>query len=736
MAAIERYGVANDMVTVLHPASVGIPCLESDVCDLATELAYNHHITTANFSNIKIGVEGAIALGKAIGPGSRSVVQFLKLSGCSMTSEAIEGLVKYACGNRRLEILDVSNNSVRDEGALHLAKFVEATQSIRILEAADCKIGPHGASALAGCISTHRRLNTLNLANNKLREAGTTALMKGLAENSSISVLDLSGNSINCEGGVAIAETLRKNKSIESLNLRNNFISESIPQVALALSQRGVPARVVDLSRNRVTSAICRSMSQVLEGQSFNIACLAVEGNPIGDDGLVALFHALRGTNVQFLDLSDTTLTAASGVVLADLIRACPIINSLQLDNNALGDSAMVEISKAFRESHSMAALNVENTAFGHEGCMALARAFEAQKHLRSVNVAVNHKLEPADVLALLAALSSLRTVERIDLSDLRIPDSEDILRSLIAVFAMNEYLEQILLHHNPIASGFPDSGVMHRTFALQLADGASLKSFLSVAGGGDTQMTILNQTNSMNASTATSKHSGSTAAVNRSGAVNTTVGGGNNATKNGHVSTASLFRPAWGTVVPMEHKTSVVNTHRDELDDTAEDGRVPPLVPHPLSLHHPLYPGYARGRFTSAQSIGTMSNTVPYTVENARGHPMPLNLSADMSAQLKYPLTRPLKASPYNLATLELNVGGLLITEDQLKRKFKELDIDGNGFLDRAEFRAAYLSYQSYGVAVTERELDAWMRQLDVGHGAKLYFDEFSVLMLKLAQR
>jgi Ran GTPase-activating protein (RanGAP) involved in mRNA processing and transport len=726
MAAIERYGVANDMVTVLHPASVGIPCLESDVCDLATELSYNHHITTANFSNIKIGVEGAIALGKAIGPGSRSVVQFLKLSGCGMTAEAIEGLVKHACGNRRLEILDVSSNSVRDEGALHLAKFVEATQSIRILEAADCKIGPHGASALAGCISTHRKLNTLNLANNKLREAGTAALMKGLAENSSISVLDLSGNSINCEGGVAIAETLRKNKSIESINLRNNFISESIPQVALALSQRGVPARVVDLSRNRVTSAICRSMSQVLEGQSFNIACLAVEGNPIADDGLVALFHALRGTNVQFLDLSDTTLTAASGVVLADLIRACPIINSLQLDNNALGDSAMVEIAKAYRESHSMAALNVENTAFGHEGCMALARAFEAQKHLRSVNIAVNRNLEPADILAFLAALSSLRTVERVDLSDLRIPDSEDILRSLIAVFAMNEYLEQILLHHNPIAAGFPESGVMHRAFALQLADGASLKSFLTVAGGGDTQMTI-----NMSASASTSRHNTSTA--NRSTAVSTTVGGN---TKSGNVSTAALFRPAWGTVVPMEHKTSVVNTHRDELDDTAEDGRVPPLVPHPLSLHHPLYPGYAKGRFTSAQSIGTMSNTVPYTVENSRGHPMPLNLSADMSAQLKYPLTRPLKASPYNLAALELNVGGLLITEDQLKRKFKELDIDGNGFLDRAEFRAAYLSYQSYGVAVTERELDAWMRQLDVGHGARLYFDEFSVLMLKLAQR
>lgn len=729
MAAIERFGVANDMVTVLHPALTGLPCSESDICDLATELSYNHHITTANFSNLKIGVEGAIALGKAIGPGSRSVVQFLKLSSCSMTADAIEGFVKHAMGNRRLEILDVSNNSVRDEGALHLAKFVESTPTLRILEATACKIGPHGASALAGCVSTHRRLNTLSLANNKLREAGTTALMKGLAENASVSVLDLSGNNINCDGGIAIAETLRKNKSIESINLRNNFISESIPQIALALSQRGVPARVVDLSRNRVTNAVCRSMSQVLEGQSFNIACLAVEGNPIGDDGLVALFHALRGTNVQFLDLSDTTLTAASGVVLADLIRACPIINSLQIDNNRLGDGAIVEIAKAFRESNSMAALNVENTGLGREGCIALAQAFEAQKHLRSVNIAANHNVSAGDVRALLAALSMLRSVERVDLSDLRIQDSEDVLRSLIAVFAMNEHLEAILLHHNPISAGFPDNGVLHRSFALQLADGESLKSFLTVAGGaagGDTHMTL-------NASAGSSMHPQSrnaTSSIASNAMVKSSAAAHNNSTA------ASLFRPAWGTIVPMEHKTSVVSTYRDDLDDLAEDGRVPPLVPHPLSLHHPLYPGYSKGRLASAHSIGTMSNTVPYTVENSKGHPVPLMLSADKGAQLMYPLTRPLKQSPYSLASLELNVGGLLVTEDQLKRKFKELDIDGNGFLDRTEFRRAYLAYQSYGVPVTERELDSWMRQLDVGHGDRLFFDEFSVLMLKLAQR
>jgi hypothetical protein len=284
----------------------------------------------------------------------------------------------------------------------------------------------------------------------------------------------------------------------------------------------------------------------------------------------------------------------------------------------------------------------------------------------------------------------------------------------------MNDHLAYIRLHHNPIATGFPEGGVMSRTFALQLADGESLKTFLSVSDG---DVTLHKQHH--NTSAASTAQNGSNVSVTST-----------RRTANGQLSDASLYRPAWGTIVPMEHKTSVVATQRDDLDDIAEDGRVPPLVVHPLSLHNPLYPGYGKGRLSSAQSVGTLSNAVPYTVENSKGHPTPLMLSADKSAQLRYPLTRPLKQSPFSLASLELNVGGLLITEDQLKRKFKELDIDGTGFLDRSEFRSAYLSYQSFGVSVTEAQLDAWMRQLDVGHGPRLYFDEFSVLMLKLAQR
>lgn len=732
--ALERFGVLNDMMTVLHPASVGIPCTESDLCDIATELSFNMHLTTLNFAGIRIGPEAAIAIGRAVSS-PKSCVQYIKFTGCGLTSEAIEGFTKHAKGNRRLEILDVSKNSLRDEGALHVAAFVETTPTLRVLEASECKIGPLGANAIAGCVAAHKRLTTLNLSNNKLRESGATAIAtKGLLENTSVSVVDLGGNSINCEGGIAIADMLRRNKTIESLHIGNNYISESIPHIALALSQRGVPSRVVDLSRNRITNTISRTMSSLLEGSKLNIACLTLEGNPLGDDGLVALFHALRGTNVQFLDLSNCMLTSTSGVVLADLIRACPILNSLQIDNNALGDDALGEIAKAYQSSVSMASINLERTNMGSAGCSAMAAAIVRQQKLRSINIAENHNLSVADVRSILDAVSQVHLCERVDLSDLKLPDSEDLLRSMMAAFAANEHLERIVIQHNPMASGFPD-GTMTRDFALQLADGASLAQFVqnTSAGGPSGTSSILSLVSGAGANhLSTNSTTGASRSVLHasSGALQTADA----TTANSSVRAA--YRPAWATTRPMEHKSSALTTPGDEVNDAAEDGRCIPLVPQTQSLHHSMYPGYGVGRMSAGNYIQTLSNPVPYTVDNSRGHTLPLVLSADNSAYLKYPVFRPLKRSPYSLMSLEMNTGGLLVTEDQLKRKFQELDVDGHHYLNRAEFKKAYLSYQGFGRPITERELNEWMKQLDQGHGDKLFFDEFAVLMLKLAQR
>ena len=750
MATLDRFGVTNDTVTTLFPASVGIPCSESDVCDLAQELFYNRTITAVNLTDVPLSVEAATSIGKALGPGSRCVVQYLKMCRCGLTPQAVEAFCEAFRGNLRVEILDLSQNSLRDEGALHAAKLLEGqSASLRSIDLSECKIGPQGASAISAALKVNTKLKTLILARNKLREAGTAALCQGLASPTcAVTVLDVSGNSVNKEGGDALAAVFLHNKTLETISIANNYISDSIPAIALGLCKRGISARMVDLSRNRISSDICKKMSQVLEGFRFNIACLSVEGNPIGDSGLVALFHAVRGTNLQYLELSGCNLTGHSGVVVADMISSCSLLNSLQLDGNELGDDAIAEVATAYGNSSAMGSLNVERTGLGSVGCAALAAAIRKQKRTRALRLAENTKLSLSDILGMLDSLATIHTLEHLDLSDLRLTDSEPLLRALLAVFISNEHLGAISLEHNPIAEGFPNQ-IMTREFALTLLD-------MSGGGGGgensasrsvdrtDAAVSIINKSSSSVSSVAakrfggivSSSASGAGGNQSRHATGNTTANSGGGAVVNQSAQLLmTTFRPAWATTVPMEHRGSHVSSGLRD-DDFAEDATRVPLVPHPQSLYSTMYPGYGRGRFSSNVGISSNGNSVPYTVAVSKGNRLPFIPRMDGEALVRAAPRRPLKNSPYSLIALETNLGGLPVTEDQLRQKFSELDVEGNGYLDRAEFRRMYLSFQSYGLPVSERELDEVMRRYFAGDEKRLTFDEFSVCMLRLAQR
>lgn len=755
MATLDRFGVTNDTVTTLFPASVGVPCSESDVCDLAQEIFYNRTITTVNLTDIPISAEAATALGKALGPGSRCVVQYLKMCRCGLTADAVKAFCDAFRGNLRLEILDMSQNSLRDDGALHAAKLLEsATSTLRSVDLSECKIGPQGAAAISAALKVNTKLKTLVLARNKLREAGTQALCQGLASAScTITVLDVSGNSINKEGGDALAAIFMQNKSLESISIANNYISDSIPAIALGLCKRGVSARMVDLSRNRISGDICKKMSQVLEGFRFSIACLSVEGNPIGDSGLVALFHAVRGTNLQYLELSACGLTSHSGVVIADMIASCSLLNSLQLDGNDLGDDAITEVATAYGNSSTMGSINLERTNMGSVGCLAMAAAIRKQKKTRALRLAENHKLAPKDILAVLDSLATIPTLEHLDLSDLRLVDSEPLLRGLVAVFVSNEHLKSISLEHNPIAEGFPNQ-VITREFALALLDMSAAKELGGNASGtaasntstGDAMMTINKSQSGVNASGTSAANNNNSKryqgiAASPASDRNISSNGGNASTSGAVVNTAArllatTFRPAWATTVPMEHRSSHDNAKISLADDDfAEDATRVPLVPHPHSLYSTMYPGYGRDRFSNMIGIASNGDSMPYTVNTSKGAPTPFIPRMDGEALVRAAPRRHMKYSPYSLIALECNPGGLPVTEDQLRQKFSELDVEGNGYLDRLEFKKMYLSFQSYGLPVTERSLDEIMRKHFAGDERRINFDEFSVCMLRLAQ-
>lgn len=98
--------------------------------------------------------------------------------------------------------------------------------------------------------------------------------------------------------------------------------------------------------------------------------------------------------------------------------------------------------------------------------------------------------------------------------------------------------------------------------------------------------------------------------------------------------------------------------------------------------------------------------------------------------------LRRTHRASPYSERQLEANIGGLLITEQQLQQAFNELDVDGNGWLDKVEFEQLFRTFENFGVQGTEKQIRDIVDKYKQFDDGKVTFPEFSLMMLTVAQR
>ena len=798
-AVLERFGF-HPGDTVFCPSSGGVKCTEADVVDLCSELGTCRSITSLDLSQASIGVEAAAALKKVVGGRTTLLpLQHLRLSHCNINHLAFTELAVGIAGCYKLEILDLSSNPLRDEAVDALAMVLGAVSTLRILNVTECKIGPAGTKTLCDAMRKYScRLRQLLLAGNKLRAAGVTTLCDFLGASdltATITTLDLSANCINAEGGRAIAAMLMRNAMVESLKLGTNYISDSAPHIVGALSHRttsGKPLRLCDFSNNRIDVNACREVSRTLEGRRFTVSCFSLERNTVGDDGLIAYFHAMKGSPVQFLDLSDCGLSHRSGVVLADLISSCPLLNSIQVDGNHMNDDAICEIAEAFAASPSLVSLNLERTGCGSQGVRDLARAVQRKyaihlskqsedaesapnvattspsrpasispAGLRSLNLAENTKIELPALLELLDALATPLTgvgpLEDLDLSDLPcVVECEPLLRALVELFASNPSLQRVLLERTGLTSLLPPPGILTRSVAAALEHAVRGSATMSAS----TDSSIDRTSHANNASGLKKRIMSSSSSPTQAGSSSeaTSVVGvrgvssmlkrlSPSPTVSSHVKSspgkmsalsaaappvnpATVFRPTWALSVPVDTTQSPYIPPADAPDD----GRFAALVPLKGSLHDPLYPGYGKGLFSNAVTLQSLNNPMPFRVKASRVA-APFIPTADGASLVAQAPKKALRVSPYSLEALEQNACQLPVTQDQLRRKFAELDVDGSGYLDYQEFFKLYLTFPNYGVPQNEEQAKRLFKKVARSDN-RIDFDEFCVLMLNMAAR
>ena len=122
--------------------------------------------------------------------------------------------------------------------------------------------------------------------------------------------------------------------------------------------------------------------------------------------------------------------------------------------------------------------------------------------------------------------------------------------------------------------------------------------------------------------------------------------------------------------------------------NSTSKQGSIPELATSPIAEQHQAQ--------TSASTPKNQMLTLPHTI--------------------KSPIVN--------------DVSGVAISEEQLLVEFRKYDRDGRGYLDRNEFKRAYLAMENFGLEPSQQEIDRMFRKYGGGDD-KVSFNEFCVLML-----
>jgi hypothetical protein len=84
----------------------------------------------------------------------------------------------------------------------------------------------------------------------------------------------------------------------------------------------------------------------------------------------------------------------------------------------------------------------------------------------------------------------------------------------------------------------------------------------------------------------------------------------------------------------------------------------------------------------------------------------------------------------------LENDITGSAITDDQLWDLFEYYDVNKNGYLSKKEFAKIYRSLENFGLPPSGEEISRLLNQFNVLGDGKISYEEFAIVMLRIAQR
>ncbi|KAJ3511251.1 hypothetical protein NLJ89_g4211 [Agrocybe chaxingu] len=294
----------------------------------------------------------------------------------------------------QVEVLRLSGNTIGAAAGQELGELIRKMPSLQVAHLSDIITSrsieevPPAISSICDALLTCPRLVELDLSDNAFGSRVAPALVPLLSGHTGIQVLKLNNNGLGPEGGRIVASALLDNAR----------------KAAKEFGPEGSKLRVVVCGRNRLEDGSAQLWGEVLAAHK-NLQKVKMVNNGFREDGVLAVAKGLSNCHdLRHLSLRDSTAHNFDGTksrrgwhVLADVIRRSTSLEYLDLSDTNLtaeGSSEIIE-SLSLTPHPDLEAILLENSDLNNSHYSRLRSILDTRlPALAVLDIALNEDLE------------------------------------------------------------------------------------------------------------------------------------------------------------------------------------------------------------------------------------------------------------------------------------------------------------------------------------------------------
>ena len=408
--------------------------------DLANVIKNNSNLEQLLLRDNKLGLSIVVIL-KALKGNCKLKSLFLKRNNITgqQVAECLANVIK---NNSDFEALDLSGNDLR-LSAMVILQALQENSKLKILDLSYNKITGQAAKHLANVIKVNSNLEQLGLECNELGPAAVI-ILRTLKHNSKLTFLNLGNNKMTEQVAEDLADVINNNPNLGELNLEDNKLGASAILILQAL-QGNCKLTRLSLDNNNITRQVGADLANVIKG-NCNLKQLGLGGNELGPSAISILQALQHNSKLTILSLGNNKMTEQVAEDLESVIKNNPYLESLKLENNRLGPSAIV-ILQALQHNSKLTILDLGNNKMTEQVAEDLANVISNNSQLEQLGLQSN-ELGPSAAI-ILQALQHNSKLTLLDLGNNKM--TEQVAVDLANVINNNPQLEQLDLQNNEL---------------------------------------------------------------------------------------------------------------------------------------------------------------------------------------------------------------------------------------------------------------------------------------------